>query len=66
MDRFVKKIKLTNDVDANVNDNNLNLEINIKQSTSVSDTSLNLKVKRKYTDNYLCFGFTWNSHWIDR
>jgi len=44
MDRLVKKIKLTNNVDANVNDNNLNLEINIKQSTSISDTSLNLKV----------------------
>ncbi|XP_029344610.1 zinc finger BED domain-containing protein 5-like isoform X1 [Acyrthosiphon pisum] len=62
MDRFVKKLKLTNDVNANVNDNNLNLEINIKQSTSISDKSLNFKVKRKYTDDYLCFGFTWNGN----
>jgi len=62
MDRFVKMLKLTNDVDANVKDDNLNLEINIEQSTSISDKSLNLKVKRKYTDDYLCFGFTWNGN----
>jgi hypothetical protein len=62
MDRFLKKRKLTdvNGSDVSANDNSLNIEINIKQSTLISDKSLNLKVKRKYVDNYLYFGFTWN------
>jgi hypothetical protein len=60
MDRFLKKHKLTDDSDVSANDNNLNIEINIKQSALISDKNLNLKIKRKYVDNYLCFGFTWN------
>jgi hypothetical protein len=44
--------------DIRANDNNLNIEINIKQLALISDKSLNLKVKRKYVDNYLYFGFT--------
>jgi patatin-like phospholipase/acyl hydrolase len=40
------------------NYNSLNIEIIIKQSSLISDKSLNLKIKRKYVDNYLCFGFT--------
>jgi hypothetical protein len=27
---------------------------------SANDKNLNLKIKRKYVDNYLCFGFSWN------
>jgi hypothetical protein len=41
-------------------DANLNIGMNVKQSALISDKSLNLKMKRKYVDNYLCFGFTWN------
>jgi hypothetical protein len=58
MDRFLKKRKLTDDSDVSANGNNLNIEINIKQSALISDKSLNLKIKLKYVDNYLCFGFT--------
>jgi hypothetical protein len=60
MDRFLKKRKLTDDNDVSANYNNLNIEINVKKSALISDKSLNLKIKRKYVDNYLCFGFTWN------
>jgi inorganic pyrophosphatase len=49
-----------NGSDVSANDSNLNIEINIKQSALISDKSLNLKVKRKYVDNYLFFGLTWN------
>jgi hypothetical protein len=60
MDRFLKKRKLTNDSYVSVNNKNLNIEINTKQSPLISDKRLNLKCKRKYFDNYLCFGFMWN------
>jgi hypothetical protein len=60
MDRFFKKRKLTDGSDVSANGNNLNFEITIKQSALMSDKSLNLKVKHKYVDNYLCFGFTRN------
>jgi hypothetical protein len=42
------------------NNYNLNIGINIQKSALISDKVLNLKVKRKYVDNYLCFGFTPN------
>jgi hypothetical protein len=58
MDRFLKKRKLTDGSDVSANNNNLNIEINIIQLALISDKSLNLKVKCKYADNYLCFGFT--------
>jgi hypothetical protein len=60
--RFLKSRKLTDDSDVIANERNLIIEINIKQLASISDKSLNLKVKRKYVDNYLCFGFTWNGN----
>jgi hypothetical protein len=60
IDRFLKEHKLMDGSDVSVNDENLNIEINIKYSALVSDKSFNLKIKRKYVDNYLCFGFTWN------
>jgi hypothetical protein len=60
MDRFLKKRKLMDSSNVSLNDYNLNVEIHIKKSALISDKVLNLKVKRKYVDNYLCFGFTRN------